>query len=146
MSLELLRSFLGKNVSDLLETEPFKHWPYQLVPADPVYAPDEGYIFTDNGLELRCVVAGVIKAALVHSSKFGGYSELEPVFGFTRNEVLNSFGEPYQTGNRFWNPILGKVGAHDLFKFQDHAIHFTYGYDRDHVEMITLMTIDALPV
>ncbi|MCI2395122.1 hypothetical protein [Aliiroseovarius sediminis] len=146
MSRQRLKSFLGKDASKLLETEPYKHWPRQLEPLDPAYCLDRVYTFPVNGLELRCAADGKITTIFAYSQKFGGYSEFEPLFRLSRTEVLDAFGDPYKTGNRFLDPILGEMGARDLFKFQDHATHFTYGYNRDQVEMITLMTRDAVPV
>ncbi len=143
----ILTEYLGNQVSRILESDPFKHWPVATYTEDNLDEEILHYIFSDHGLELRCDAYCSVCAIFIFSQEYGGFDEslFEIPFSLKREQVLEHFGEPSKTGERFSDPILGEYGAWDRFRRPGIAIHVEYRADADEISKITLMRSDIIP-
>lgn len=66
-------------------------------------------------------------------------------FEMVREQVLERFGTPTESGGRSRIPVLGDYGAWDRFTLPEGTLHIQYALERDEIEMITLMRADVVP-
>ena len=69
----------------------------------------------------------------------------EVSFSLGRREVRERYGSPSKSGGPVRIPALGDRGAWDTFTLPAVSIHVQYRVDRDEIDMITLMSPDAVP-
>lgn len=139
MSIE---GYLGKHVSDLLESEPFKNWPYERSVEDDLEEQIIHYVFSEHTLELRCDKNEKIVVIFLYSDK---YSLFEISFSHSRAQVFEKLGRPSKSGEKTSDPILGDYGAWDRFLHSGFAIHIEYRIHEDKIKAITLMCNDVIP-
>lgn len=143
-----LSQHLGRDVSDLMNTEAISTWTYERSVDDDAGYRAISYEFKDEGLELRCDSNEMVGTIFVYRRKFGGFAA-ESVEGIPlsskRAEVLEAMGSPTKHGRPLDDPQLGRYGAWDRFDRTSYAIHVQYQADADAIEMITLMHHSAVP-
>lgn len=142
-----LAAYLGMHVSKMLEREPFKGWAVERSTEEDLDEPIIHYVFTGHGLELRCDSAETVSAIFLHSREHGGFREtslLELPFSSIREQVLEHFGTPSQSGQAHSHPVLGDYGGWDRFARAGFTLHFAYRAEADCVDMITLMPGDTV--
>jgi hypothetical protein len=141
-----LTSYLGKNISQLLESEPFKHWSVERTVEDDLDERIIHYVFDKNGLELRCDCKDDVSAVFMFANEYKGFDQSlsEIPFCFTRQQVLDRLGVPSKSGERIDDPILGECGAWDRFTYPGSTIHIEYEVDADAISKITLIRNDIV--
>jgi len=142
-----MAEFIGRPVSRILETEPFRQWPVERSVHFGLGEPEIIYVFKDHGLELRCSRDLRVSVIFLHPEEYGGFDQsiLEIPFSWTRAQVVGRLGAPSKSGDGFIDRILGKQGAWDSFGLPEYTIHVQYAYDADQIHMITLMRNDVVP-
>lgn len=142
-----MAKYIGKHISELLETEPFAQWKFERSLTDEdVLDIGVDYIFNGHGLEVSCDPNDYIRTIFLHSDSYGGADiNLTGIpFSCTREEVLKHFQiSPEKSGEAFIDPILGELGGYDRFRFSDALVHIQYKPKKDEIKQITLMQIDA---
>ena len=139
--------YLGRDVTDFLNTAPFKDWPVEKSVENELGERIVHYIFDGNGLELRCDGRENISTIFLYFSEYGGFDEsLAGIpFNLRRNQVLDRFGPAQKSGEKFSDPILGDCGAWDRFSLSNCVIHFEYKTDADAISKITFIRRDTVP-
>jgi len=139
--------YLGKHVSIMLEETPFKNWPVEKSFEDDLEERIIHYVFKEHGLALRCDKNDKICVIFLYSDNYNGFDEslFEIPFSLNREQVLEHFGAPSESGGKISDPILGEYGAWDRFTRQEYAIHIEYRIESDRIKRITLMRSDVIP-
>jgi len=142
-----IADFLGKAVSNMLQEEPFKNWPFDKSVDDDLEETITNYVFIKHGLALSCDADGKISSIFLYSDKYNGFDEslFEIPFSLRREQVLAHFGIPAKSGKQHSDPILGEYGEWDRFTQANYVIHIEYRRDCDGIKMITLMRLDVAP-
>ena len=136
-----MEGYLGKDVTELLNSIPFKDWVVERSVTDDLDERVVHYVFDGNGLELRCDGRERVSAIFLHASDCGGFDEslAEIPFALSRHDVLARFGVAEKSGERISDPILGECGAWDRFVLPNCVIHCEYKTDVDEINKITLI-------
>jgi len=145
--------YLGKSISILLETTPFKNWPVEKVIEEELEEKLTSYIFKEHGFEVSCDPNDTISVIFLYSKqykysiRYNGFDEklFEISFSSTQKQVLEHFGAPSESGGKVSDPILGDYGCWDRFTRPRYAIHVEYRSNSDGIKLITLMRSDVVP-
>lgn len=141
-----MADYLGRDVSRLLEAEPFKHWPVEYFVDDDADPPVAGYIFLGCGLQINCDRGDErVRSLFLEKEEHDGEVLSELPFKQDRARVLARMGTPSKSGAGFSNPILGDFGPWDRFRRSDFTVHVQYTTDSEAIEKITLMRNDVVP-
>ncbi|HEX2956510.1 MAG TPA: hypothetical protein VHO70_06755 [Chitinispirillaceae bacterium] len=142
-----LAMFLGRPVSNFLENVPFKDWYVERDIEDELDNVIIHYVFTQNGLELRCDYNDIVNVIFLYSEEYNGFDDalINIHFTWKREQVLNHFGLPEKSGEKKTDSILGKIGAWDRFVFPEYGLHIEYKIDKDTISKITLMQTELIP-
>jgi hypothetical protein len=137
-----LSDYLGANVSRLLASEPFSQWRFTRSVED-LPRKEVWYEFLDRNVEVICDEDELVRTIFVHA---GADPALVAIpFWLTRQQVLDRFGIPYESGAPVRDPVLGTYGPWDRFISEMSTIHVEYRTDADAIKLITLMRRDAVP-
>lgn len=72
-----------------------------------------------------------------------GYGEYEGISsGMSKGDVILLLGVPDSTGEPSVSPILGKYGAWEKYKREDHYLHIEHIDEYNGINKITLMVLD----
>jgi len=139
--------YVGSYVSELLQGEPFKHWPVERSVDDDLDEILINYIFDGHGLSVICDNDERIRTVFLHADDYGSFREpaFEIPFSTSREGVLKHFGTPSKSGGKFTDPVLGEYGGWDRFSLPYVTIHVEYKPDADEIKLITLMRNDVVP-
>ena len=142
-----MTEYLGKHVSELLESEPFIHWTVDRSIEEDLNLEITYYVFNGKGLELHCDADDTVKVLFLYSEEYGGFEEslFDSSFLWTRTQTLEHLGSPSKSGDKINDQYLGECGAWDLFSRSDFAIHVQYMTKIDKIDKITLMQKDVVP-
>lgn len=141
-----LAKYLGKNIANLLEDEPFKSWPMERWPKADSIPPVVGYEFEGLGLEINCdFESEKIRSLFIGRELYQDFVLSELSFSSSRLEVLSTFGTPSESGEKVMHPAFGVFGAWDLFVKDDYSIHIQFKVDETGIDKITLMRNDVVP-
>ena len=140
--------YLGSNVSALLAASPFSGWhATRSVDTDEgnPKAPSEiWYEFAGRGVEVLCDQAELVQAIFLHGG-LDSEALCDVPFSSSRSEIRARYGTPAKSGEPSHHPKLGPSGAWDRFVAGPAVVHFRYCVERDQVDRVTLMTLDATP-
>lgn len=140
--------YLGSHIDNLLSQEPFNDWELDRSTENDLERPIINYVFSNQGLQLRCDEHDRISAIFLEhgKSKFDIGDRLADLpFSYGRERVLSRFGKPSKSGDEKSHPILGDYGAWDRFFLQSYTIHIEYQINSDFIRRITFMKEDAVP-
>jgi len=141
-----MAEFLGKPVSNLLESEPFTDWPFQSSVDNDSDPPVVGYTFEGCGLQFNCDRDDErVRSIFLEAEEHAGTILSEVPFDQDRKQVLAHFGFPSKSGEKVTDSILGDFGPWDQFQGPEYTIHVQYRIDSGCIEMITLMRNDIAP-
>jgi hypothetical protein len=136
---------LGRPISKLLQSEPFKSWQVERWIDDDLGKRVIEYAFAGRGLEVRCDAKDEIASIFLSSSDGWNDSLFDIPFSLTRAEVVSRLGTPEKSGKQHRDPILGDMGAWDRFRVPQGVIHIQYRFDGPGISKITLMRSDVVP-
>lgn len=139
--------YLGTQAFDFLNTKPFSDWQFEKSIEEDLEKPIFHYVFEGNGLELRSDAEDKISVVFLYADEFGGFDDslMELKFGWSREGVLQRFGEPSKMGKASSHPILGDFGAWDRFSMGKYSIRFEYKKDATSISKITYIREDVVP-
>ena len=140
-----MMEYLGRHVSSLLESEPFKNWPVKKSVEKDLEPSRLYYVFKGRGLDIECDNSQMVCAIFIRHEECNGFRLSEIPFALGREEILDRLGAPSKSGEKINDPILGKSGAWDRFAHTDGTIHVEYTIDGSEISMITLMRGDVVP-
>lgn len=143
-----ITDFVGRPVSVLLASEPYRRWPFERSDHDdPGLPPCTYYEFEGQGLTVECDAAGVVTTAFLYSQEHGGFNLplFEVPLSLRRHEVLDFFGTPESSRAGHDDPILGRSGPWDRFHCGQVHIHFEYLPDTDTIRLATIMLNRVVP-
>lgn len=141
MTIELA-AYLGRDVDELLDTEPFSGWhAVRSIEMEPT--PEIRYELEGHGVEVLCDRFDRIKTVFVHRGD--GEALIDIPFAMSRRQVQERFGPPASSGDAIRLPVLGDRGPWDLFVLPEGVLHIHYRVGRDEIELVTLMRPDAVP-
>lgn len=143
MSARALTDYLGADVSELLKIPPFSRWEVTKSTEEDLPNTEVWYEFEGHGVEVICDDANRIRTIFLRRGD--GETLFDVPFFLSRREVLVRFGTPSESGDPVRLAKLGEHGAWDRFTRPNASIHFQYRADRDEIDMITLMRLDAVP-
>ncbi len=121
---------------------------------DPAIETIEGrtyYEFFENGLGLQFDDGNRLISIQLFSEGLDSYREYsEPFengmsFEMSKGDIKKLLGRPTNTGGGENIPVLGPRLPWVLFVYEDHALHIQFSIERDSIQLITLMSLDALP-
>ena len=138
-----LAKYLGVHVSQLLASEPFSRWPVRRSMEADLPRKEVRYEFDGHYVEVMCDEDERIRTIFLHVGVDESLSDIP--FGLRRKEVLDRFGASSKSGAARRHPVLGAYGPWDRFTCGAMTIHFQYRIDSDEIDMMTIMTSDALP-
>lgn len=141
-TIEILTKYLGNPVSVMLSDQLFKQWKFKRAVYKDIIALPSTYASSKNWLDLLCDGDERVKTIILHSTF--GEDLLDVQFSLTRQQVLQQFGLPEKSGDKWRHPILGELGPWDRFSRPGYLLHFRYRLT-DQIELITLMTPDVVP-
>jgi hypothetical protein len=123
-----LAGYLGRNVGELLRSEPFSGWSVvRSVENDS--RPEVWYEFEGHGVEVKCDGDEWIRTMFLHRGG-DGESLIDVPFAMSRSQVLERFGSPEKSGGSLRFPGIGDRGAWDLFALPEGVLHIQYGVGR----------------
>jgi hypothetical protein len=139
-----LAKYLNREVSCLLNAEPFCDWQVTRTVYDDSDPPLVGYVFNSRGVQLNCDREGEKVRSLFFEK--GGYAESlssDISFSLRRQEVRSQLGPPSKSGDKFSHAVLGDFGPWDRFELTNFVLHIEYGLEDDGIEKVTLMRSDV---
>lgn len=142
-----LEKYLGRPISMMLADVPFKDWVFEKSSENDIKHPRIDYVFSENGVNVICDETGKVRTIILHSSYprtfETGLADLP--FLWTRQRVIESFGPPSKSGEKFNDAILGQFGPWDRFMKSKHSVHVEYQADSDQIRSVSLMRADIVP-
>ncbi len=108
--------------------------------------------FKESGLSLVFDEGDRLVAAQLYSAGRDGYSQYsrslpeELKFSMSSNEVETAIGKPMKAGGGKETPGLGMIPLWNLFVLDAYALHLEYSSDKKSIGLISLMSLDALPL
>lgn len=138
-----LSAYIGADIGELLRLHPFSEWEVLKSIDDAPPKRELWYEFEGHGVDVICDEGGRIRTIFLHRG--GGEDLSEVPFSLSRQEVLELFGAPVSSGGPVRTSVLGNSGAWDRFSQAGIVVHFQYRLDSDAIEMITLMSQEAVP-
>lgn len=144
MTLKMTQ-YLGRHVSNLLQSDPFKNWVVERSVEEDLEEPIVDYVFKGRGLTVECDGSDTVCTVFVNREECDGFRLSEIPFTLSRKEVLDRLGVPARSGEKSHHPFLGEYGAWDRFAHADFTIHIQYTIDACGIKMITLMLNDVVP-
>jgi len=141
---DMFLKYLGKPVSELLESQPFKFWEFERSVDEDL--PDRiiNYTSDQHFISLTCDEYERIQTIFLTTDQFGEARFFIP-FSLCRREALSLLGVPSRSGEAHADPILGDYGHWDRFDYASHSIHIEYHPQANRVKMVTLMQADVVP-
>lgn len=141
---DTLVKYLGKPVSELLESPPFKFWAFERSVDEDL--PDRiiNYTSDQQSFHLICDNDEKIQTIFLTADHFDETRFCIP-FSLRRREALSLLGVPSKSGDAHTDPILGEYGPWDRFDCAGHSIHIEYQPHADRIKMVTLMRADVVP-
>lgn len=103
-----------------------------------------------QGIEVQHTPDGVIQSIFLFSHGHQGFARFSRslsrnlTFQSTRADVREQFGEPDLSGAPTTGTLLGDSGPWDRYTLPGGYIHFQFRFDRDAIQLVTLMTLDAV--
>jgi hypothetical protein len=141
MTIELAHH-LGRDVDELLNTEPFSGWhAVRSIEMEP--SPKIWYEFEGHGVEVICDRFDRIRTVFLNRGDAEALIDIP--FAMSRKQVLERFGAPANSGRPIYLPGTGALGPWDRFLLPEGVLHIQYGVERDEIDMVTLMHPDAVP-
>lgn len=134
---------LGTHVSGLLSLQPFSNWDFARTKEEDLPETEVYYEFEGHGVDVVCDASERIRTIFLKGGD--GEALFGVPFSLKRNDVLDRYGSPSQSGLAVRHPVLGDSGAWDRFTLDAGVLHVQYKFGQDKIEMITLMTADAAP-
>jgi hypothetical protein len=138
-----LSEYLGSDVSRLLASEPFSRWRFTRSVEEDLPKKEVWYEFHERSVEVICDENETIRTIFLHA----GVDQVLAVIPFelTRQQVLDRFGSPSQSGAPMRDPVLGAYGPWDRFTSDNGTVHIEYRVDADSIKLISLIRSDAVP-
>lgn len=140
---EVLVSFLGAPVGELLRSPPFSAWHVSRSTEEDLPKKEIWYEFEGHGVEVICDEEERIRTIFLHRGD--GEALAGVPFTSNRRQVLDYYGIPTKSGEAVRIPVLGDRGAWDRFCRQGAVVHIQYLLDRDEIDMVTYMRPDYVP-
>ncbi|WP_146606172.1 hypothetical protein [Mesorhizobium kowhaii] len=137
-------SYLGKPVSLLLTSPPFKSWKFKKTVDDDLPEIRINYVSARNKFSIICDDDEKIDTIFIESGNLDRDLFSIP-FLWSRDDVLSNLGAPSKSGEARRDPILGEYGPWDRFDEAHHSIHVSYQAHADRIRMVTLMRADVVP-
>ncbi len=147
LTTNMLASFLGKPAAGLRAIPPFRDWRLQRSVETDLDKLVIGYVFPQEGMDFVCDGADTVTTIFAYNDSIRCFQEgLGDVpFEMTRQQVIDRFGRPAKSGERFSDPILGECGAWDRFDNTNYTVHVEYHLDSKSIKKITIMREDVVP-
>lgn len=140
--------FIGRPVSELLDTSPLRGWSFDRSVDDDLAERVIHYVFDVNGVELQCDKNENVQVIFLFADEYGGFrgAPLGLSFSSTQEEVRCRFGEPTRSGAGLNDEILGRLGPWDRFTTErGNEVHVQYGVERDSLHKVTIMSAEVAP-
>jgi hypothetical protein len=136
---------LGKHISSMLQSEPFKNWAVERSTEDDLDEQRIFYVFTGRSLYVECDRDERVCTLFMRAEECEGFTLSEIPFALDRKQLLERLGSPSKSGASISDPVLGSQGAWDRFTRPHYVVHVQYQTERDAIYMITLMRPDVVP-
>jgi hypothetical protein len=138
-----LIKYIGRDVGDLLRSQPFSSWkPKRSIESDlPI--PEVWYEFSGHGVEVICDETERVRSIFLHRGS--DENLIEVPFSSTREDLRRRLGAPSKSGGPVRIPGLGNRAAWDRWLIVGAVVHAQYDLTDNAIDMITLMAVDAAP-